>query len=312
VYPSAVRAALVFVLSVTAASPSPPARPAAPTFEAHTGRATVVHRPLEAMVPIHGGLFTMGASAEVQNAALELCREEISARNRHQCVRDAVDSEGPQQRVFVSDFSIDRVEVTVASYRACVRAGACAPTPLALSDSRFIAPEFPITSVTYDEASDYCSWRGARLPTEAEWERAARGTDGRVWPWGNVLKPNALNHGRFVGSDDVDGSDRTPLIRPDASDGAAFLAPVGAHPDGASPEGVLDMAGNVMEWTADYYRPESPQSLATVNPHGPDVGAMRSVRGGSWRQPPFFARTSYREAAAPETRSTEIGFRCAR
>jgi len=276
-----------------------------------TGGSSVVKRPLEAMVPIRGGQFTMGASVELQSAALELCREEIGARNRVACVRDVVDSEGPQRKVFVSPYSIDRVEVTVASWRACVQAGACSPAPLAVADERFLKPNLPITSVTWGEAAAYCGWRGARLPTEAEWERAARGTDGRVWPWGNVLKPNAFNHGRFAGPDDA-GSDFVALIRPDASDGATFLSPVGAHPDGASPEGIYDMAGNVMEWTADYYRPESPQSSSVVNPHGPDAGAMRSLRGGSWRQPPFFARTSYREAAAPDTRSTEVGFRCVR
>ncbi|HEX6839554.1 MAG TPA: SUMF1/EgtB/PvdO family nonheme iron enzyme [Polyangia bacterium] len=278
---------------------------------APTGGVTVVKRPLEAMVPIRGGLFTMGASAELQSSALELCREEIGLRNRVACVRDVVDSEGPQRKVYVSGFSIDRVEVTVAGWRACVQAGACSPAPLAIADTRFLRPGLPVTSVTWSEADAYCAWRGARLPTEAEWERAARGSDGRVWPWGNVLKPNAFNHGRFAGPDDA-GSDFVALIRPDASDGATFLAPVGAHADGASPDGVLDMAGNVMEWTADYYRPESPQSFSVVNPRGPDAGAMRSLRGGSWRQPPFFARTSYREAAAPDTRSTEIGFRCVR
>ena len=276
-----------------------------------TDGSSVVKRPLEAMVPIRGGQFTMGASVELQSAALELCREEIGARNRVACVRDVVDSEGPQRKVFVSPYSIDRVEVTVASWRACVQAGACSPAPLAVADERFLKPNLPITSVTWGEAAAYCGWRGARLPTEAEWERAARGTDGRVWPWGNVLKPNAFNHGRFAGPDDA-GSDFVALIRPDPSDGATFLSPVGAHPDGASPEGIYDMAGNVMEWTADYYRPESPQSSSVVNPHGPDAGAMRSLRGGSWRQPPFFARTSYREAAAPDTRSTEVGFRCVR
>jgi formylglycine-generating enzyme required for sulfatase activity len=253
----------------------------------------------------------MGASAELQSAALELCREEIGLRNRVACVRDVVDSEGPQRKVYVSPFSIDRVEVSVAAWRACVQAGACSPAPLAVADERFLRANLPMSSVTWGEASAYCAWRGARLPTEAEWERAARGTDGRVWPWGNVLKPSAFNHGRFAAPDDA-GSDLVALIRPDASDGATFLAPVGAHADGASPEGVLDMAGNVMEWTADYYRPESPQSSSTVNPHGPDAGPMRSLRGGSWRQPPFFARTSYREAAAPDTRSTEVGFRCVR
>ena len=278
---------------------------------APTGGVTVVKRPLEAMVPIRGGLFTMGASAELQSAALELCREEIGLRNRVACVRDVVDTEGPQRKVYVSGFSIDRVEVTVGAWRACVQAGDCSPAPLAIADPRFLRPTLPVTSVTWAEADAYCAWRGARLPTEAEWERAARGTDGRVWPWGNLLKPGVFNHGRFAGPEDA-GSDFVALIRPDPSDGATFLAPVGAHPDGASPDGVLDMAGNVMEWTSDFYRPESPQSSSVVNPHGPDAGAMRSLRGGSWRQPPFFARTSYREAAAPDTRSTEIGFRCVR
>jgi formylglycine-generating enzyme len=293
---------LALLLTIAAAS--------APTA-APTGTVTVVKRPLEAMVPIRGGQFTMGASSELQSAALELCREEIGMRNRVACVRDVVESEGPQRKVYLSPFSIDRVEVTVAAWRACVQAGVCSPAPLAVADARFLAPGLPVTSVTWSEANAYCAWRGARLPSEAEWERAARGTDGRVWPWGNLLRPNAFNHGRFGGPDDA-GSDFVPLIRPDASDGATFLAPVGAHADGASPDGVLDMAGNVMEWTADYYRQESPQSFSVVTPHGPDAGAMRSLRGGSWRQPPFFARTSYREAAAPDTRSTEVGFRCVR
>ena len=302
------RAALLFAFSVVAASAPPPA---GPTFDASTGRATVVRRPLESMVAIRGGLFTMGASADAQQAALELCRDEISARHRSQCVAQVVESEGPMRRVYVSDFAIDRVEVTIAAYRACVRAGRCAPTPLALSDSRLVAPELPVTSVTYDEAEAYCAWRGARLPTEAEWERAARGSDGRVWPWGNLLKPNAFNHGRFTTPDDADG-DFAALMRPDASDGAAFLSPVGAHPEGASPDGVLDLAGNAMEWTADFYRIEPPQATSTINPRGPDAGAMRVLRGGSWRQPPFFARTTYREAAVADTRSPEIGFRCLR
>ena len=97
---------------------------------APTGGVTVVKRPLEAMVPIRGGQFTMGASAELQSAALDLCREEIGQRNRVACVRDVVDSEGPQRKVYLSAFPIDRVEVTVAAWRACVQAGACSPAPL--------------------------------------------------------------------------------------------------------------------------------------------------------------------------------------
>ncbi|MDB4969300.1 MAG: Sulfatase modifying factor 1 precursor [Myxococcales bacterium] len=311
-YPCAVRAVLLLTLTVAGAA-RPPAPPTPPPsgFDARTGGATVVRRPLDAMVAIRGGLFTMGASAELQSAALDLCREEIGPRHRPSCNRDVVETEGPQRKVYVSGFSLDRVEVTVAAYRACVRAAGCAPGPLTVADSRFLGAGMPVTSVTFGEAEAYCSWRGARLPTEAEWERAARGTDGRVWPWGNALRLSAFNHGRFAAPDDA-GGDFVALIRPDGSDGATFVSLVGAHPEGVSPEGILDLAGNAMEWTADYYRAEPPQTTSTVNPRGPDAGAMRVLRGGSWRQPAFFARTTYREAAAPDTRSSEIGFRCAR
>jgi formylglycine-generating enzyme required for sulfatase activity len=284
---------------------------AATGFDAPSGGAIVVRRPLEAMIAIKSGVFIMGASAELQSAALDLCRDEIGPRHRASCIREVVETEGPERRVYLSGFAIDRVEVTVDAYRSCAQAGVCAPAPLAGTDSRFSASGMPVTSVTFTEASAFCAWRGARLPNEAEWERAARGSDGRVWPWGNALRANVFNHGRFARPDDASG-DIAALIRPDSSDGATFVEPVGRHPDGASPDGIQDMAGNVMEWTADYYRPEPPQASSTVNPRGPSSGTMRVLRGGSWRQPPFFARTSYREAAAPETRSPEIGFRCAR
>ena len=94
----------------------------------------------------------MGASTELQSAALELCREEIGPRNRVACVREVVESEGPQRKVYLSPFAIDRVEVTVAAWRACVQAGACSPAPLALADARFLRPNLPVTSVTWSEA----------------------------------------------------------------------------------------------------------------------------------------------------------------
>ena len=108
------------------------------------------------------------------------------------------------------------------------------------------------------------------------------------------------------------GPNPYPVLQPDPSDGFAFLAPVGSFPGGASADGVLDLSGNALEWTADVYHEDPPQRLSTVNPHGPPSGSLRVVRGGSWRQPRMFQRTTSRDGLAPESRSPEIGFRCAR
>ena len=282
---------------------------AAAGFDTPTGRSTVAERPLESMVSIPDGRFRMGTSAEEHEGAMRLCREEL--RQRGVCKDEQFVSEEPTKVVFVSAFLIDRVEVTVAGWRACVKAGACSPEPLLQADARFLQANLPITSVTWDEAVRYCAWRDARLPTEAEWERAARGRNGNVWPWGNVPRPDLSNHGRFYIQYELSN---TPLhkLQPDASDGFALLAPVGSYPEGASPEGVLDLAGNAMEWVADAYLEEPPQKRSLVNPRGPLIGSLRSTRGGSWREPTLYQRAAARDAAPPDTRSPEIGFRCAR
>jgi formylglycine-generating enzyme required for sulfatase activity len=280
-------------------------------FDAATGRGVVAERPLESMVRIPAGEFLMGATVEAQAAAVHLCREELRPRQGAGCKDDAFVGEGPPKRVFLSEFFIDRVEVTVEAWRRCAQAGACSPEPLLQPDRRFLAPTLPITSVTWDEAARYCAWRGGRLPTEAEWERAARGTDGRTWPWGSEPRGDRSNHGRFYTVGEL-GPQPEPVLRPDASDGFALLAPVGSFPEGASPEGVLDLAGNAMEWTADVFIEEPPQKASQVNPRGPLIGSTRTVRGGSWRQPRLYQRTTARDAAPPDTRSPEIGFRCAR
>ena len=276
-----------------------------------TGGTARVDRPLEAMLPVAAGAFKMGATREAQNAALEMCKNEIGPKMEQACHTDLFASEGPETSVYLSAFAIDRIEVTVAAYRNCVGAGACSPAPLLQADARFLASNLPITSVTWDEANAYCLWRGARLPSEAEWERAARGLDGRTWPWGNVPRADAANHGRFVGADEM-GPMQILRLRPDESDGHAFVAPVGSYPEGASPVGALDLAGNVAEWTADFYSEQPPQSLSTVNPHRTAAGTLRSVRGGSWRHPLLFLRATSRDAAPADSRSPEIGFRCAR
>jgi sulfatase modifying factor 1 len=276
-----------------------------------TGHTTRVDRPLESMLPVPAGTFTMGASGEAQRSALRMCIEEVPPRIQPACHADVFASEGPANPVYLSAYSIDRVEVTVAAYRGCVRAGACSPGPLLQTDTRFLQPRLPITSVTWDEARAYCAWRGARLPSEAEWERAARGVDARTWTWGNLPRGDAANHGRFINAEEM-GSSNILRMRPDESDGYAFLAPVGSYPDVTSPVGALDLAGNASEWTADVYHEDPPQRGSTVNPHGPAAGSMRTVRGGSWRHPMLFLRTTARDPVAPDTRSPEVGFRCAR
>jgi sulfatase modifying factor 1 len=276
-----------------------------------TGHTTRVDRPLESMLPVPAGTFVMGASGEAQRAAMRMCLDEIGARLQRNCVAEVFASEGPSTQVYLSAYAIDRVEVTVEAYRRCVSAGACSPAPLLSPDTRFLLPRLPITSVTWDEARRYCEWRGARLPSEAEWERAARGSDGRVWPWGNLLRSDGTNHGRFANAEEV-GLSPLPRFRPDESDGYAFAAPVGSYPDSLSPVGALDMAGNVSEWTADVYFEEPPQRSSTVNPHGPAAGSLRSVRGGSWRHPLLFLRTTSREGIPADARTPELGFRCAR
>jgi formylglycine-generating enzyme len=276
-----------------------------------TGGTTRVDRPLEAMLPVPAGVFTMGASAEAQHAALNMCKELIGARLQQACHADIFASEGPAAEVYLSAYSIDRVEVTVAAYRRCVQAGACSPAPLLQPDARFVGASLPVTSVTWDEAGAYCGWRGARLPTEAEWERAARGTDKRTWPWGNTPRTDVANHGRFITPDEPNAP-QILRLKPDESDGHAFLAPVGSYRDGASPVGALDMSGNAAEWTADVYHEEPPQRSGTVNPQGPPSGSLRTVRGGSWRHPMLFLRTTARDSMPPDTRSPEIGFRCAK
>lgn len=274
----------------------------------HTGETLTVERPIEAMIRIPAGPFKMGASDEAAGAALKLCRDELG----RQAVQDCdFSNEGPEREVYLSGFAIDRVEVTVSAWRACARAGRCSPAPLLALDRRLLAPELPITHVSWDDAAAYCRFRGARLPSEAEWERAARGTDGRTFPWGNIPNDKLSNHGRFhtVGAL---GPQPLTLVEMDAQDGYALLAPVGAFPRGASPDGVLGMAGNVMEWTSDVYAADPPEKASSVNPRGPKEGPLRAVRGGSFRQPLLYQRTTARNGFPPEFRSPELGFRCAR
>jgi serine/threonine-protein kinase len=207
--------------------------------------------------------------------------------------------ERPVHTVYVASFYIDLLEVTNREYRACVDAGVCHPPARLDSATRadyFTNPQYdayPVIWISWYDAFAYCAWRGARLPTEAEWEKAARGADGRTYPWGDQEPiPDLLN---FIHS------------------GIYDTAPVGSYPLGASPYGVLDMAGNVYEWVQDIYAPDYYHYSPYTNPTGPEEGTYRVTRGGSWYNQAFRNRSANRNNAfiPADSVHNDGGARCA-
>jgi formylglycine-generating enzyme required for sulfatase activity len=244
----------------------------------------------------------MGSSAADVALALASCQREPW---RALCDRVALEFRAQMvpHTVTVSSFALDRTEVTVAEYQRCVVAGPCAAPAFRPGDRRFQGAQLPVTHVRWEDADAYCRWTGARLPTEAEWEFAARGPEGRTYPWGNVYNGHLCNHGSLA-------HDET-----DASDGHGGLAPVGSYPDGATPSGLLDMAGNAAEWVADRYELVDENGFgftaqAQVNPKGPPSGSLHVLRGGSYVQGAAWMRSAWRGTLVQE-RSSDIGFRCA-
>jgi len=193
------------------------------------------------------------------------------------------DERPPRSRTLPA-FVIDRTEVTRAAYATCVAAHRCKPVPAPLAGPIGADGKLPVTNVSWFDARDYCAFAGGRLPNEAEWEKAARGPDGREYPWGPDAACERANWGNFEGEG------------PCAGTNPGFPVAVGRYADGASPYGALDMAGNVWEWVADAYD-EDPK--------------RRVVRGGSCCS--FFVppRAPNRNAWAPDYRGADLGFRCA-
>jgi formylglycine-generating enzyme required for sulfatase activity len=267
--------------------------------------ATAPGRCPEAMVPVPAGTFQMGSPEGEGNP-----------------------DEQPPHAVTLPPYCIDRTEVTAAAYAECAAAGGCSVAPLTVNWTNYSPeqvkvfsrwcngkdrPDHPINCVDWDQAAAYCTWKGKRLPTEAEWEYAARGKDGRRYPWGQAAPGASRLNARGI---EVLAmvkrvfKDETQLMY-EADDGWRATAPVGSYPEGQSPFGALDMAGNVWEWTADWYGAYSPR--AETNPHGPDRGTSRVSRGGGWATfDPNKVRAAGRTWMTPRARDCDLGFRCVR
>lgn len=198
--------------------------------------------------------------------------------------------EHPQRNVTLSAFCIDRDEVTIEAYLRCVSSGACSQVA-GLPPS----PSLPVTNIDWNQADAFCRWVGGRLPTEAEWEFAARGTDGRAYPWGDTPPVGCTQ------------ADWTPT---EESCNGVGPSPVGGRAAGSSPFGLRDLAGNVWEWTADWYSrtyPAAPES----DPTGPPQGSARVTRGGGWNNDqPERLRSTFREGQHPAFHDFELGARC--
>jgi formylglycine-generating enzyme required for sulfatase activity len=253
------------------------------------------------LVRIGAGEFAMGSSPDELRAASELCRRSLGTSALAERCEDALFlAETPAHRVSVSAYALDRTEVTQAAYTRCVLAGACAPSRFGEGDPRLAGPGLPVVGVSHAEARAYCAFVGGRLPSEAEWEYAARGRGSRrAFPWGDGWDGRLAHHGR------PSTAGRGPGVV------YALLAPVGAYPDGASDAGVLDLAGNVSEWVDDWFAPDFYARSPRVDPHGPSNGALRVLRGGSYRALPFALRNAARAAAPEGMREADVGFRCA-
>lgn len=207
--------------------------------------------------------------------------------------------EWPQRPVFLDAFQIDQVEVTNERYMQFVKATGHRPPPNPYGPGNLQSikgiEQLPVVQTTWYDANAYCNWAKKRLPTEAEWEKAARGTDGRLYPWGN--EPPTSRRANF----DREWED----IR--------TMHAVGLLPDGDSPYGVKDMAGNAREWVSDWYEADYYQQGPRRNPQGPDKkGVVRSIRGGSWHSPASDLATTARGRGGFALQTHGTGFRCVR
>ena len=251
------------------------------------------------MVYVPGGTFQMGSTQAEIDAAFALCE---LYRGVGQCRRPLFEDEAPAHSVTLDAFWIDRTEVTNAQYTCCVEAGGCRPAGC-VGEFPIDAPAKPVGCVTWPDAQSYCQWAGARLPTEAEWEYAARGPEGATFPWGDDFDPSRLNYC------DINCTYKWHDMSFD--DGHNWPAPVGSYEAGVSWCGAQDMAGNAWEWVADRYDAAYYASSPASNPQGPDSGTDRVIRGGSAHFFPPYQRSANRIGISTVAIYASGGFRCA-
>ncbi len=288
------------------------------------GTLETMTRSADSMIMVHvpAGEFEMGSTDADVDKAMQVCQKYSTS-----CKRESFEAEQPAHPVALGDFWLDRTEVTNAQFERFVQdlqfrtlaeekgygwvlrgntwemvAGAEWRHPGGPETEISGAMDHPVVQVSWDEAAAYCKWAGARLPTEAEWEYGARGPAGSTWPWGNVFDGTRLNY--------CDVSCQSRLRDRAFNDEYATTAPVGNYPDGASWCGVLDLAGNVWEWVADWFG--NYESGPQADPTGPGSGDWRLLRGGSWAEPSLFLRGAFRFEYEEEGRHNDIGFRCAK
>jgi formylglycine-generating enzyme required for sulfatase activity len=275
---------------VVTATPEEPIATPAPV----AGATMMWEKDESEMVHVPAGEFLMGFSESDVEAIRAISPE----------AEFSVEGEKPQHKVFLDAFYIDKYEVTNARYQKCVKAGACNEP----SDTTYYGKadyvQHPVVYVSWYGANAYCRWAGKRLPTEAEWEKAARGDEERTWPWGNTFDENRVNF--------CDKNCPEWWKHVSVDDGYALTAPVGSYPEGSSLYGALDMAGNVWEWVADWYDPNYYSQSPYRNPPGPDSGSEKIVRGGSWLNGFTDIRAGYRYELAPTHQGKDLGFRCVR
>jgi formylglycine-generating enzyme required for sulfatase activity len=258
------------------------------------------------MVFVPSGEFLMGIDYLGMRYAFDLCKTGTEVLGPGVCQGPSYANEMPAHPVTLDGFWIDQTEVTNRQYGRCVEEQVCSQPSETNSFTResyfndTAFSDYPVVWVTRDQAAEYCSWAGGRLPTEAEWEYAARGPDSLTFPWGADFDPSRLYY--------CDASCAYGVIDPSYDDGFPETAPVGSFPNGASWIGALDMAGNVREWVNDwfaYYTPD-PQ----VNPDGPEEGSTHIPKGGSWLDRPDDLRSSNRGENTPDYTRHKVGFRC--